>query len=229
MRTVLITGAGGNLGRAAVSCFVSSGYRVIATVSPGKSLPYPIEENVHVCQVDLSNEGMVESLIQDIAATHGHLNAALLLTGTFTPGALATAGGSTLRKMFSINFETVYFTIRPLVNYMMGQSTGGKIVLIGAEAGLAGKGGVEEVAYALSKSLIFKLSDLVNAIGQPSNVSATVIVPGTLDTEANRKALANDVGRLVKPEHVAEKMMEICSQTDAFANVPVVAISGAHR
>ena len=42
-KNVLITGASGNLGKATVTKFIKEGYKVIATVTPGKTLGFSVD------------------------------------------------------------------------------------------------------------------------------------------------------------------------------------------
>ena len=51
-------------------------------------------------------------------------------------------------------------------------------------------------AYALSKAMIFKLAEFINVEGKDKNISATVIVPSTIDTPANRAVLEEDFAKL---------------------------------
>jgi NAD(P)-dependent dehydrogenase (short-subunit alcohol dehydrogenase family) len=56
MKNILITGASGNVGKAAVEKFLTEGHRVIATVTPGKGLGYETKEKVFTYEADLTNE-----------------------------------------------------------------------------------------------------------------------------------------------------------------------------
>ena len=62
-KNIIITGAAGNLGQAAVTKFLSEGYRVIAMVSPGKKQDQPVAGVIRV-EADLTNEEDVEAAIQ---------------------------------------------------------------------------------------------------------------------------------------------------------------------
>lgn len=210
--TVLITGATGNLGKAAVHKFLSEGYKVIVIVTPGKSLGYSVDGEIHKYEADLTNERSVDSVIKEIISTHSTLNAALLLVGGFAMGNIVNTDGEALKKMFSINFDTAYYIARPLFSHMLTQADGGKLILVGARPALKPKDAKNAIAYALSKSLIFKLADFINVEGASKNVTASVIVPSTIDTETNRKAMPEkDFTAWVKPEDIADAMVFLCS------------------
>jgi NAD(P)-dependent dehydrogenase (short-subunit alcohol dehydrogenase family) len=97
---------------------------------------------------------------------------------------------------------------------MLTQPNGGKLIFVGSRPALKPQEGKNVLAYALAKSLIFKLADLLNAEGSSKNVTASVIVPSTIDTEVNRKAMPDkDFSAWVKPEEIADAMAFICSDT----------------
>ena len=61
------------------------------------------------------------------------------------------------------------------------------------------------IAYALSKSLLFKLAEFLNEDAKGKNVTATVLVPSTLDTPLNRQSMPEvDPEIWVKPSALAE-------------------------
>lgn len=225
-KNVLITGAGGNLGQVVVKKFIDHGYRVLTTTSPGKKT----NANENITQeyaVDLANEEAVHSLVDTLFKEHKALHAALLLAGGFMPGKLEKTAGQDLTRMISMNFETAYFTARSVLVKMMEQPDGGRIILVGARPALLANEGKNAVAYALSKSLVFKLAELLNAEGQAKKVITTVIVPGTIDTAANRNAMPDaDFSQWVSPEELAESMLFLCSEKANAWREPIIKLYG---
>lgn len=211
-KNVLITGASGNLGRAAVEKFLADSWQVIATVSPGKGLGYDIEGSLTTYEADLTNEMSVEEAITRIIADHKTIDAAILTVGGFAMGKIEDTDGAALQKMMSLNFNTAYFVARPVFKQMLSQSAG-RIIFIGSRPALVAAEGKNTVAYALSKSLVFKFAELLNAEAKGKNVISSVIVPGTIDTSANRSANPNaDFSEWVKPEDLAGIIAFITSE-----------------
>jgi hypothetical protein len=62
----------------------------------------------------------------------------------------------------TLNFDTAYFLARPLFQHMM-QNGYGRLVFIGSRPALQPGDGKSKLAYSLSKSLLFTLSDMLNA------------------------------------------------------------------
>lgn len=211
MRTVLITGANGNLGTVVIEKLHDAGCEICATIGSG-GLPETLKGLVHNSQqVNLTDEQEVKNYISELLAKHPDLNAAVLLVGGFAAGSIRDTDAATLDKQISLNFKTAYFVVRPLIE-QFEKVGGGQFILIGARPALIADAGKDYIAYSLSKSLVFGLAEMINATGKGKSISATVIVPSTIDTEANRKSMPNaDFSKWVKAESIAETIAFILS------------------
>jgi NAD(P)-dependent dehydrogenase (short-subunit alcohol dehydrogenase family) len=205
MKTVIITGANGNLGTAVTRKFLDTGYKVIVTVATDAMLPdLPDHEHLHARMVDLVNEEATASFIQEVIHEHANIDAALMLVGGFAMGNLAATTGADIDKQISLNFKTAYHTARPLFAHMMEQGHG-RLVFIGARPALEPASGKSLMAYGLSKSLLFKLAEYLNEEAKGKNITATVVVPSTLDTPLNRQSMpGTDPEIWVKPTALAD-------------------------
>lgn len=83
-------------------------------------------------------------------------------------------------------------------------SGSGRIVFIGARSALQPEQGKNLLAYSLSKSLLFRLAECLNEEARGTNVTASVVVPSTIDSAANRTAMPKaDHGAWVNAEDLA--------------------------
>jgi NAD(P)-dependent dehydrogenase (short-subunit alcohol dehydrogenase family) len=204
-KTIIITGANGNLGSAVTKEFLDKGYKVVATViTEAMKNDFASHENLEVQVVNLTNEGDSNSFVQSVIEKHKTVDAALLLVGGFAAGDIASTKLDDIKKQVSLNFDTAYNVARPLYQHMV-QNNNGRIVFIGARPALNAAQGKGFMAYALSKSLLFKLAEFLNEDAKGKNVTATVVVPSTLDTPLNRKSMPDvDPDIWVKPSVLAE-------------------------
>lgn len=226
-KNVLITGAAGNLGRAAVAKFSEEGYRVIATVEPGRTLGYNVPDTVSIYPVDLQDEMATAEFVAKITTAFSTIDACLLLVGGFAGGGVSAATGKDLKKMITLNFETAFFVARPVFGQMLKQENGGRIVLVGARAALEPETGKNFLAYSLSKSLLFDLAEMLNVEGTAKNVVTSVIVPSTIDTPANRSQMPNaDFSKWVLPEKIADVMAFIASEKARALSGTVLKVYG---
>lgn len=212
MKTVIITGANGNLGSAVTQLFLQRGYQVIATVTSEEAKQtLPSHENLHVEIIDLTNEAAAATLLQSLIKQYQTIDAALLLVGGFAAGNLESTTLEDIKKQISLNFDTAYNLAKPLLAHML-KNDSGRIVLIGSRPALKASDGKNMVAYSLSKSLLFHLAEMMNAEAKGKNVTTTVVVPSTLDTPINRKSMPDaNPDKWVKPEALAELLEFVCS------------------
>jgi NAD(P)-dependent dehydrogenase (short-subunit alcohol dehydrogenase family) len=205
MKTILITGANGNLGLAVTKYFLDKGYKVIATVH---NLADKNEDLVHTNlmleKIDLTNESETAAFVQSTIQAHGPIEAALLLVGGFTAGNIFETKSQDIKKQISLNFDTAYHVLRPMFAHML-EKNNGRIVLIGSKPALNAASGKKLLAYGLAKSLLFKVAEYLNAEAKGKNVVTTVVAPGTIDTKSNRAAMPDaNFDDWVKPQTLAE-------------------------
>ena len=207
MKTVIITGANGNLGTSVTKEFLDKNYRVLATVANEIEITeIQPHQNLDISVVNLTSEKEANEFVQMSIQKYGTIDGALLLVGGFTMGDLSETSGEDLHKQIALNFETAYYVTRPLFGHMM-QNKKGSIVFIGARPALNPDQGKGLIAYGLSKSLLFKLAEFLNEAAKGVNVSISVVVPSTLDTALNRKSIPDaKPENWVKTSEVAETL-----------------------
>ena len=199
-KSILITGASGNLGHAVVHKFVHADFKVYGTDRSATPM-----EGAEIAAVDLTNETKVNEYIAQISQDK-QLNAAVLLVGAYTPGNLPTTDGAVLQKMYKLNFETAYFVIHALLPHFEANG-GGHFVLIGSRAAIDAQAALFNVAYGLSKSLLVSLADIINAYGKDKGIRASVVIPSTIDTPPNREAMPDaDFEKWTTPEAIADNI-----------------------
>jgi NAD(P)-dependent dehydrogenase (short-subunit alcohol dehydrogenase family) len=226
MSSILITGAYGNLGRAIVHAALEAGYRVLGTAAPGEKIPagFPSAE-VDIKTVDLLDEGAANQCFNEWINQTG-IDAAVFTVGGFAMGDIASTGSADLMKQVRLNVETLYHSVRPVYAAMKAKGSG-RLFMIGARPATDMKMAVGMTAYGLSKSLVFRLAELINAESTGTDVVASVIVPSTLDTPQNRASMPEaDPSAWVKTEDIASTILFYCSPAAAAIREPVIKMFG---
>jgi NAD(P)-dependent dehydrogenase (short-subunit alcohol dehydrogenase family) len=225
-KTAIVTGSAGNLGQAVVKKFLSESYRVIGTVTSTDPVkPAPIGQFETVI-VDLLKEVDTTIFVNNIIDKYKRIDTAVLTVGGFALGTITDTSANDIYKQYQLNFETAYNIIRPVFMQMMKQKAG-RIFLVGAKPGMEAISSKGMTAYGLTKSLIFRLAELINEEAKGTNVVTSVVVPGTIDTPANRKSMPDaSFENWVKPDVIASVISYYCSDEAAALREPVIKIYG---
>ncbi|MEP7142880.1 MAG: SDR family NAD(P)-dependent oxidoreductase [Ferruginibacter sp.] len=225
MKTVIVTGASGNMGQAVVRKFLAEGYRVIGTIVPGDRVQINIDDvNFETVSVDLMNEEDSQKFVATIVSKYDSIDAVVATVGGFAMGKIAETKTSDIAKQYKLNFETAYNIVRPAFTHMIEKKTG-RIFLVGSRPGMNAANGKGMVAYGLAKSLLFRLGELMNDEAKGINVVTSVIVPSTIDTPPNRSSMPTaDFNAWVKPEAIADIIYFYCTDAADVLREPVIKV-----
>ncbi|MBS1745455.1 MAG: SDR family NAD(P)-dependent oxidoreductase [Bacteroidetes bacterium] len=222
INVAIVTGATGNLGKSVTHKFLDEGFYVVGTTTvPNNNLPI---QNYEEVVVDLSDETASEKFIENIINRFKKIDVAVLTAGGFAMGKVVDLKATDIKQQIQLNFETAYNVAQPIFKQMLNQKNG-RIFFIGSKAGLDARNSKGVIAYGLSKSLIFRLAELMNEEAQGKNVVANVVVPSTIDTPPNRKAMPGaDFDKWVKTEAIASVIYWHCTEEAASLRESIIKV-----
>jgi NAD(P)-dependent dehydrogenase (short-subunit alcohol dehydrogenase family) len=140
-------------------------------------------------------------------------------------GKLSETRSEILEKMIRLNFITAYNIVRHLLPHFLKRDGGGQFILIGSRPAINPPEGKDMFAYTLSKSMVLRLAEIINAEGKDKNVTASVIAPSIIDTEINRKAMPNaDFSTWVPPINIADTISFVLSETGGMLRETIIKI-----
>ncbi|TAH05612.1 MAG: SDR family NAD(P)-dependent oxidoreductase [Sphingobacteriales bacterium] len=202
---IIVTGASGNLGQAVVRQFLTAGWTVIGLVMPGDKTPMDIMDKKFVkVEVDLADEMHTSLALGRIIKKRGTIDVAVLTAGGFAMGDIEKTHSRDILQQYKLNFETTYHAARPIFLQMLTQKKG-RIFMVGSRPGSNMTMSKGMTAYGLTKSLIFRLAELMNAEAKGTDVVTTVVVPSIIDTPTNRKKMkGEDFSTWMDPKQMAE-------------------------
>ena len=152
--------------------------------------------------VDLRNSPEVEHFVANVLEQHGRLDFLICLAGGFAAGKSFESDDPAWEHMLGLNLMSVVRMLRPIVPVMVRQNFG-RIVTVSSGAILKG-GGAGIAPYAVSKGAVLQLTEILAQELEKFDVRAHCILPGTMDTAANRKAMPKaDFSKWVRTEDVA--------------------------
>jgi NAD(P)-dependent dehydrogenase (short-subunit alcohol dehydrogenase family) len=107
----------------------------------------------------------------------------------------------------------------------MVSGKGGNIVHISSRTGQKSEGG--DSAYAASKAGLIRFIESAAQEFKESGININCILPTTIDTEANRKAMPNaDFNKWVSTEDLANVILYLCSSGARVINGSAIPTSG---
>ena len=206
MKRAIVTGASGNLGKAVVEQLLGSGYQVSGTgLLPGAG------ESYMGAKIDLADEAATYEWVSSVIQ-QGAVDTAVLTVGGFAMGDIASTRSGNVQEQINLNFLTAYHVARP-VFLQMKERGSGTIFLLGSQAGMAAEKNKGVTAYGLSKSLLFRLADLMNLEAAGTDVKVFVVVPSIIDTPQNRVAMPDaDFSKWVTPAEIATRIFTKAQQ-----------------
>ncbi len=206
MKRAIVTGASGNLGKAVVEQLLGSGYQVSGTgLLPGAG------ESYMGAKIDLADEAATYEWVSSVIQ-QGAVDTAVLTVGGFAMGDIASTRSGNVQEQINLNFLTAYHVARPVFLHMKERGSG-TIFLLGSQAGMAAEKNKGVTAYGLSKSLLFRLADLMNLEAAGTDVKVFVVVPSIIDTPQNRVAMPDaDFSKWVTPAEIATRIFTKAQQ-----------------
>ena len=223
-RTILITGATGNLGKEVVNALHAEGHTLLTTYHSTQPDEAFKQKVAYAECIDLDTESDAMDLMQKLTSQFPKLDAAILLAGGYAPGSIDQTNEDLIDQQMDLNFRTAWNIVKPMMEHFR-KSGGGQFVFMGSRPAISPEAGKSSVAYALSKSLLFSLAEIINADGKKHDITASVIVPSILDTPQNRKDMPDsDFSKWVRTQDVAKTISFILSEQGQLLRQPIFKI-----
>jgi len=161
-------------------------------------------------KADLTKGADVERFVADVTTRWGRLDFLVCIAGGFAAGKIHETSEETWDRMFDLNLRTVYLAAHAAVPVMIRQDFG-RIITTSSGAILNG-GGAGIAAYAVSKGAVRQLTEILASELKGYNIHAHCILPGTMDTQANRRDMPKaDFSQWVSTEDVARVIRYLLS------------------
>jgi NAD(P)-dependent dehydrogenase (short-subunit alcohol dehydrogenase family) len=241
-KAALVTGGGSGLGRASAIALARAGAAVtVADVDEqgGKETAALVSEeaggDADFVRADVTQADEVEAMVDKAVARWGHLDCALNNAGT--TGVSAPTADYTLddwNRAIALNLTGVFLCLKYELPAMLER--GGAIVNMASGAGLVGFPGLP--AYVASKHGVVGLTRAAALEYASQGVRVNAICPGSTRTPMLEGFMGGDeqvermmtravpLGRLGRPQEIAEAVVWLCSDAASFVVGHSLAVDG---
>ncbi len=208
-KTVMITGAAGNLGVALSKAFAGLGASVVPVDLP----------------TNLLDQAQVDAAVKEALRQFKRIDVLCNIAGGFRMGApVHETSDKDWNFLLDLNARTVLHTARAVVPHMLAAG-GGKIINIGAYA--AQKGAAQMGAYIASKSAVIRLTETMAAELREKNINVNCVLPTVIDTPQNRAAMPDvDPARWVAPADLAKVIVFLASDAARAIHGAALPVTG---
>lgn len=217
-KVAMITGGTGGLGKSVMIEFLEQGASVICPYVNENDLKimsdtmdsYP--NDLVLVKGNTTKEKPIKKIVNSLVKRFGKIDILINIVGGFKAGDILDTSIDDLDKLYDLNLKSTYVSSKAVVPYMIKQKSG-RIINVSASAGMKGTAGLS--AYAATKAGVINLTESLSDELLKHNINVNAVMPGTIDTPSNRKAMPRaKFSNWVKPVEIA-KIMVFLSSDDA--------------
>ena len=241
-KVATITGGGSGIGRATCLLFAREGAKVVVAdyIAEGgnetvRQISAAGGQAVFV-QADVSKSADVQNLIGAAVRNYGRVDILFNNAGIEGPSAkLANLKEEDWDRVIAIDLTSVYLGMKYVIPEMIKQG-GGVILSTASVAGLVGFQG--SGAYAAAKAGVINLTRLAALEYADKNIRVNCICPGVIETPMVERVMggrprerivrSEPIGRLGRPEDIANAALFLASDESSFATGAPFIIDGGY-
>jgi NAD(P)-dependent dehydrogenase (short-subunit alcohol dehydrogenase family) len=236
---ILITGGVKGIGLATVEVFVKAGGKVsiLDIDRTGTDLELGAEGKIKFYLCDVGKSGEVKSAIDQAIQTFGDIHV-LVNNAGINPYATVTDTSEELwDRVMDVNLKSAFLTAKYCIPSMMKQGSGVVVNVSSVQAFISQS---QVAAYTTAKTALLGLTRSI-AVDYAPAIRCVAVCPGTIDTPMLQKAINESpdpdavlreceemhlVGRIGKPEEVADFIAYLASEKAGFITGQVFRIDG---
>ncbi|MFN3847496.1 MAG: SDR family oxidoreductase [Paracoccaceae bacterium] len=236
-KTALVTAAGNGIGRASAEVLARRGATVIATDIDGAAVSAVAEgsDRITAHRLDVLDATAVAALISASPPIDILVNCA----GWVHDGSILDCDDAVWDRSFDLNAKAMFRLTKAVLPSMLERQSGSIINIASIVSSL--KGAPRRFAYGASKAAIIGMTKAIAADFVKDGIRCNAVCPGTVESPSLKERLAatgdfdkaladfrarQPMGRLGKPEEIAELVCYLAGDLSAFTTGQAFAIDG---
>lgn len=186
-KTAIVTGAAHGIGRGIAEAFANEGADVaIADICTESEAAAALEAIRHAgrkamfIRTDVADEQQVQSMVENVHSTFGHIDILVNNAGIFTQGLVEHLSIKDWDRVLGVNLRGTFLCTHFILPHMLNQGSG-RIINIASQ--LAYIGGTEVAHYSASKGGVIAFTKALAREVATRNVLVNAIAPGPILTD----------------------------------------------
>jgi NAD(P)-dependent dehydrogenase (short-subunit alcohol dehydrogenase family) len=227
-RSIVVTGATGELGAAVATTLLEAGavcHLPVRGAAKVGALAERHGDRVRVAEgVDPTDEASVRAFYDGLP----RLWASVHCVGAFAMSKVADSTLADVEKLFRVNAASAYLCSREAVRRMRASGdAGGRVVNVAARQAIDPRAGAGAIPYTMSKAAVAALTVALAQEVAAEGIFVNAVAPSLLDTPANRAAMPDaDHASWPKLDDVARAIAWLVSPGQTTVQGTIVATFG---
>jgi NAD(P)-dependent dehydrogenase (short-subunit alcohol dehydrogenase family) len=230
-RTIVITGGTGGLGTALATRLLDSDCRIAVTyLMPDEASSFEDrfgqdDSRIMLRRVDATDAEAISAFVGEVKANFGPFHGLAALVGGWAGGRdVESTDDVRLERMLDLNLRSAFNAVRASIP-LLCEAEFGRIVLVGSRDAIEAPPG--QAAFNMAKAGVMALGRTVARELEPTNVTATVLLPTVIDTPATRAALPYaDYVDWPTPDEISAVAAYLLSEEAGVMNGAMVPVYG---
>jgi NAD(P)-dependent dehydrogenase (short-subunit alcohol dehydrogenase family) len=239
-KVVVITGAGGGMGREAALLFSEEGASVCAADVDGAAAEGTAGDarDAFPVEVDVGEPDSVRAMYEAVAARYGGIDVLYNNAGISPPddGSILETEPEAWQRVQDVNTKGVYLCCKHGIPYLLERG-GGSVINVASFVALLGAA-TSQISYTASKGAVLSLSRELGVQFARQGIRVNALCPGPVETPLLLRIFGDDpaayerrrvhlpMGRLAKPREIVNAALFLASDESSYVNGATFVVDG---
>lgn len=234
----IITGSGRGIGRATALKFAAEGARTVVCDLDRNSVDAVVAEikalggEAAGYVVDVTERSSIDAMVAAVKASYGRIDTLVNNAGVVQDARMVNMTDDQFDKVIDVNLKGTYNCAKSVIDTMLAQQSG---VILNASSIVGLYGNFGQTNYAASKFGVIGMAKTWAREFGRKGIRANAVCPGFVETDIIKgipdnvlQAMISKVpmGRLGKPEEIANTYAFLASDEASFINGAVIEVGG---
>jgi len=239
-KACFVTGGSRGIGRAIVTAMAKAGADVAFTYQTSKEVAEALAKSIteqhgvrcHAYQANVASPEEMQAVVKQAISEFGHITILVNNAGITRDRSFLKMTKAMWDEVRQVNLDGVFFTTQLVAQDMVGAGWG-RIINISSIVGQMGNFG--QANYAATKGAIISFTETLARELARKGITVNAVAPGFVETDMvqamptaalDQVRAMTPMGRLGKPEEIAEAVVFLASPRASYVTGQVLAVNG---